>query len=373
MVAEADAPIQGMTLAEVETPALLVDAALLDANIAALAAFLRRRAPGVALRPHAKTHKCPEIARRQVAAGAVGVCCQTVAEAEAMAEGGIRDILLTNEVADAAKAARLAEVAARATLSVCADDAAQVALLSTAATARGATLGVLVELDVGGGRCGVGSPGAALDLARTIAQAPGLRFAGLQAYHGRAQHLRDPAERAAAIAGAAATAAEAAALIRGAGLDCPAITGAGTGTYEIEAATAPYTELQCGSYAFMDEDYARNQPSADPDVPRFERALTVLATVISRPRPDRAVCDAGLKAVSHDSGPPSLALHPGLAFAGVSDEHTALRVEPGCAVAVGDRLRLLPGHCDPTVALHDRIVVHRDGEVVGVWPIARGW
>ena len=363
----------GKPLAEVETPALLVDVARLDANIAALAQFLRRHAPGIRLRPHAKTHKCAEIARRQVAAGAVGVCCQTVGEAEAMAEGGIADILVTNEVADSGKAARLATVASTATVSVCADDAAQVVLLAEAAAARGATLGVLVEVDVGGGRCGVGSAAAALNLAASITRAPGLRFAGLQAYHGRAQHLRTYAERAAAIAGAVAAAEEAAALIRRNGIPCPTITGAGTGTFEIEAASATYTELQCGSYVFMDVDYGRNARSAINSLPEFAHALTVLATVISTPRPERAVCDAGLKAYSLDSGPPSLTLHPGLIFAGASDEHTTLTVEDGNAPRVGDRLQLLPGHCDPTVAMHDRIVAHADGVVTGIWPVARGW
>ena len=365
----------GMTLAEVETPALLVDVARLDANIAALAGFLRRHAPGIHLRPHAKTHKCAEIARRQVAAGAVGVCCQTVGEAEAMAEGGIADILVTNEIASAAKAARLAALASTATVSVCADDAAQVALLAEAAAARGATLGVLVEVDVGGARCGVGSAAAALDLAASITRAPGLRFAGLQAYHGRAQHLRSYAERAAAIAGAVAAAEQAAAVIRRNGIPCPVITGAGTGTFEIEAASTTYTELQCGSYVFMDVDYGRNMRSAINSVPEFAHALTVLATVISRPASQtaRAVCDAGLKAYSLDSGPPSLALHPGLAFAGASDEHTTLTAEDGTAPRVGDRLQLLPGHCDPTVAMHDQIIAHVDGVVTSVWPVARGW
>ena len=363
----------GLSLAEVETPALLVDIAMLGANIAALAEFLRWRAPGVRLRPHVKTHKCAEIARRQVAAGAVGVCCQTLGEAEAMAEAGIADILVTNEIADAGKAARLAAVAAAATVSVCADHAEQVALLASAATARGVTLGVLVEVDVGGGRCGVHSAAAALELAASIAHAPSLRFAGLQAYHGRAQHLRSYAEREAAIAGAVAAAEEAAGLIRRNSIACPVITGAGTGTFEIEAASTTYTELQCGSYVFMDVDYGRNARSAVADVPAFAHALTVLTTVISRPRRERAVCDAGLKAFSLDSGPPSLALHPGVTFLGASDEHSTLGVDGEDALRIGDRLQLLPGHCDPTVAMHDWIVAHQDSVVVDCWPVARGW
>ncbi len=182
-----------MRLAEVATPALLVDRVAMDANIAALAAYLREHAPAIRLRPHAKTHKSPDIARRQVAAGAVGVCCQTVAEAEAMAAGGIADILLTNQLAEPGKAARLAALAGVSRVSVCVDDPAQVALLSAAAQAAGVTLHVLVELDVGGRRCGVPSPEAAAALAGIVAKSPGLIFDGLQSSHGSAHHFRSPA------------------------------------------------------------------------------------------------------------------------------------------------------------------------------------
>jgi D-serine deaminase-like pyridoxal phosphate-dependent protein len=362
-----------MKLTEVETPALLVDLPALDSNIAKLSSYLHARTPRIGLRPHAKTHKSPDIARRQIAAGACGVCCQVIGEVEAMAAAGITDILLSNQIASSGKALRLAAVAAEARISVCVDNQAQVRLLSAAAQARGVTMHVLVELDVGGGRCGVSSDEAALSLAAMIADSPGLSFDGLQAYHGRAQHMRSPAERKAAIDRACRIAEAAAQQIRQSGLPCRAVTGAGTGTFAFEAASTIYTELQCGSYVFMDADYARNEPDDSTATPTFAQSLTILTTIISRPMPDRAVCDAGLKAMSLDSGPPSLALHPGVDFAGSSDEHSKLELRPDSDLRIGDRLHLIPGHCDPTVAMHDWILAHDGSLVTDVWPIARGW
>jgi D-serine deaminase-like pyridoxal phosphate-dependent protein len=362
----------GMALAEVETPALLIDRAALDANIAALSTYLRGCTSGIRLRAHAKAHKSPDIARLQLAAGAVGVCCQTVAEAEAMVAAGIPDVLLSNQIADASKAARLAVLANTARITACVDGAAQVALLAAAARDAGVILHVLVEIDVGGHRCGVASPEAARDLALEVARHPELAFEGLQAYQNRAQHLRAYEERRDAIAAAARIARQAADLIRESGLPCGTITGAGTGSFEHEAASNLYTELQCGSYVLMDADYARNRRGPNNALPEFAHALSLLTTVISTPEPARVVCDAGLKAMSLDSGPPSLARHPGLAYGGASDEHSTLLVDSGAAPMIGDKLQLLPGHCDPTVAMHDWLVVH-DGQVVtALWPVARG-
>jgi len=290
-----------------------------------------------------------------------------------MAAAGVADILLSNQIADPDKAERLAAIAGLSRLSVCVDDPSQVALLSDAAVGAGVTIHVLVELDVGGARCGVQSADDALALAKVVVGAPNLIFDGLQAYHGRAQHMRKPSERRAAITEAIRLTATAAATIRGAGIACPTITGAGTGTFELEAASALYTELQCGSYVFMDADYARNERDDAADVPQFEQALTVLATVVSMPLADRAVCDAGLKAMSLDSGPPSLQLYPGLEYAGASDEHSKLVVHPSNELHVGQKIHLVPGHCDPTVAMHDWIIAHDGKTVLEVWPVARGW
>ena len=245
--------------------------------------------------------------------------------------------------------------------------------MSEAAETARVMLHVLVEMDVGGGRCGVDTPDAARDLAACVARSPGLVFDGLQAYQGRAQHKRSFTERRAAIADATRAARAARDAIRDAGLACDTVTGAGTGTFELEATGDTYTELQCGSYVFMDADYARNLRGPSNSVPEFGHALTLLATVISVPLPERAVIDAGLKAMSVDSGPPSLALHPGLEHAGTSDEHTTLTVAPGMTVRPGDRVQLIPGHCDPTVGMHDWLVVHENGIVTDLWPVARGW
>jgi len=294
-----------------------------------------------------------------------------VHEACALVEGGIRDILITNEVVGAPKLARLAALALRARIAVCADDAANVDALAAAARAAGVVLDVLVEIDVGAGRCGVAPGAAAVELALRITQAAGLHFGGLQAYHGAAQHLRDVPARRAAIESAVGHVRHTLAALHGAGLDCPRVTGAGTGTYLFEAASNVYTEIQPGSYVFMDADYARNQWT-ESGTPRFEHSLFVWTTVMSRPAPERAVVDAGLKASSIDSGLPRVADLPQVEYVKAMDEHGMLQVN-GAALAVGDKLRLIPGHCDPTVNLYDEYVCVRNGRVELLWPIsARG-
>jgi D-serine deaminase-like pyridoxal phosphate-dependent protein len=362
----------GDPVAAIDTPALIVELEALERNLERMAA--NARAAGVALRPHAKMHKCAALALRQIALGAVGVCCQKVAEAEALVAGGVGDVLVTNQVVGAPKLERLARLAGRARVGVCADDAGNVADLGAAVRAAGTRLRVLVEVDVGARRCGVGPGAPALALARAVVAQPGLEFGGLHAYQGSAQHLREPAERAAAIDAAVAAARAAREIIVTAGIACPVITGAGTGTYLLEAASGVYTEVQPGSYAFMDADYAKNRADAP-----FEQALYVLATVMSR-APDRAVLDAGLKAHSVDSGLPGVAADAhgrpltGLAVKRVSDEHSVVVAERDVALpALGGKLRLVPGHIDPTVNLHDWIVALRDGRVVELWPVsARG-
>jgi D-serine deaminase-like pyridoxal phosphate-dependent protein len=353
----------------IDTPALVVDLDILEANLDAMAATVR--AAGLRLRPHAKSHKCPAIAAMQVARGAVGVCCQKTDEAAALVDAGIGDVLVTNEVVAPVKLARLAELARRARVGVLCDDARAVPLLSGASTAAGATLDVYVEADVGGHRCGV-APGEAVgELARAIADAPGLRFAGLHCYQGAAQHLRTPPERRAAIEAAtrAAVASRDACVARGLRVDM--ITGAGTGTFEHEIASGVWTELQPGSYPFMDVDYARNV-TAD-GAQRFRQSLFVLAGVMSTPAPTRAICDAGLKAFAFDSGLPQVADRDGVAYVKASDEHGVLDVPAGNAASLwGARIRLVPGHVDPTFNLYDFVVGCRGERVEAVWPVARG-
>jgi D-serine deaminase-like pyridoxal phosphate-dependent protein len=240
----------------------------------------------------------------------------------------------------------------------------------------GSEVGVLVEIDVGAGRCGVATPTQAVDLAKVVAGLPGLRFEGLQAYHGRAQHLRSPEERRAAIAGAEAMVRETVAGLDAAGLACGTIGGAGTGTFPLEAASGVWNELQAGSYIFMDADYARNRGAGGGPFSAFEHALFVMATVMSHSRIERAFLDAGLKALAFDSGMPEVWGRAGISYQGASDEHGKLALDgSNAALGIGDRLLLVPGHCDPTVNLHDWYVgVHGLGtdaaHVAEVWPVA---
>lgn len=357
----------GMTVDQIQTPAIIVDLDALDDNIAFLASRVAQT-PGVSATPHAKAHKCVEIAQRQITAGASRVCCQNVAEVEAMAAGGIGNILLSNEIVSEGKANRLARVARTAKIGVCVDHPRQADVLSRAAQAQNATLNVLVEIDVGHGRCGVRPGPDAVNLAQYVATQPGLRFAGLQAYDGAAQHLRKPDERAAAIARAAQLVRTTIDLLKAAGLECETVAGAGTGSYENELTSGVYTELQCGSYALMDADYGRNET----DRP-FRNALFVLATVISNPVPARAVCDAGLKSLTAESGLPVVSGARGVKYVKATDEHGTLELSPDAAITVGDKLRLIPGHCDPTVNLHDWLVACRGDKVEAVWAVVRGW
>jgi len=290
-----------MPLSEVDTPALLIDLDAFERNLTRMADLVR--AAGVRLRAHAKTHKSPDIARKQLALGAVGVCCQKVSEAEVMVAGGIGDVLVSNEVAGPRKLERLAALARQARLLVCTDDLTNIDALAAAAARFAVRLEVLVEIDVGGNRCGVLPGAAAVDLARAIAARPGLRFAGLQAYHGRAQHIRGHGERKAEIDKAIAATRATVAALNAVGLACDIVGGAGTGSFEFEAASGVYTELQCGSYIFMDADFGRNPDRDGAPTKAFEPSLFVWATVMSRPAEDRAIVDAGLKALAFDSGP----------------------------------------------------------------------
>ncbi len=359
----------GQPLADVDTPALLLDLDAFERNLATMTAAVRPF--GVRLRPHAKSHKCAEIARRQIAAGAVGVCVQKSSEAEALVAGGVPDVLIANEVVGRGKLARLAQLGRSAQIGVCVDDAEVVADLDAAARGAGSRLDVYVEVNVGANRCGV-EPGApALRLAQIVSGSANLRFAGLQAYHGAAQHLRTVAERRAAIAQAVEKAGDTRRLIEDAGLACDIVTGAGTGTFIYEGTSGVYDELQPGSYVFMDADYNRNSWDG---FPRFEQSLFIWATVMSAPTPERVVVDAGLKAHSFDSGMPQVVGRPGVEYARPSDEHGVLKVAPGArAPRLGDKLRLVPGHCDPTVNLYDWLVCYRGERVEAVWQVtARG-
>jgi D-serine deaminase-like pyridoxal phosphate-dependent protein len=371
-------PMPGDSANSIETPALVIDLDAMERNLAAMAAFAR--AHGVRLRPHAKMHKCAAIARLQIAAGAVGVCVQKTSEAEALADAGVDDIYISNEVIDARKLARVAALARRIRMAIAVDSAEGVERLAAAVRDAAATIDVFVEIDVGQGRCGA-PPAAAGSLAHhVVSHAPpegGLRFAGLQAYHGGAQHRRGAAEREAASHHAARLARAAQASITASGIACPLVTGGGTGTFGFDAASGVWGELQCGSYLFMDRDYADNAPS--PNAPRFEHALFVKSQVMSRGEA-HAVVDAGHKSHALDSGLPRVWQRE-LEFASGGDEHGILRPRPGASStdlpALGETIWLVPGHCDPTVNLHASYLAVRGGLEAGVveaiWPIeARG-
>jgi 3-hydroxy-D-aspartate aldolase len=362
----------GMSLDEVDTPALIVDLDAFERNLKRLAD--RTAGSGVRLRPHAKTHKCAVIGLKQMELGAVGVCCQKVSEAEAMVYGGVKDVLVTNEIVGKQKLRRLMGLAGSARIATCADDPAQVTALDEAAGEAGITLPVHVEVNMGGNRCGVEPGQPALDLARKIIDARHLSFAGLQAYHGSAQHLRGWEERQKAIAGAVEKAGSTRDLLAQNGIQCGNITGAGTGTFEFETASGVYTELQCGSYIFMDADYGRNLDRDGGQTRAFEPSLFVWATVMSRPADDRAIVDAGLKALSVDSGMPTVWEEPAATYERASDEHGKLTINAATnRLKLSDKIKLVPGHCDPTVNLYDWYVGVRGDRVEAIWPIvARG-
>ena len=355
----------GMSEHEVDTPALLIDLDAFEYNLDRMAQ--RLAGTGVALRAHAKTHKSPIIARLQMARGAVGQCVQKIGEAEVLAWGGVTDILVSNQAVGAGKLARLAALGRIAQVAICVDDARQIDALAEAAAQSGCRLTALVEVDAGMGRCGVAPGEPALALARQIANSRHLRFGGIQAYHGSAQHLRTPEKRRGAIGIAIERASDTVDLLKRNGLDCAIVGGGGTGTFEIELASGVYTELQAGSYCFMDADYARNHGGESDG---FRHALFVLGTVMSQTRTGAAVTDVGHKAVAVDSGLPTVWQRPDISFTDASDEHGQLHWQSGDGVQLGDKLRLVPGHCDPTVDRYDWYVGVRNGRVECVWPVA---
>jgi len=307
--------------------------------------------------------------------GAVGVCCQKVSEAEVFARGGIKDILISNEVRDALKIDRLARLPKYgARISVCVDDPVNVAELSAAAQKHATTMQCLVEIDCGQGRCGVGTAEAAVEIAQAIAAAPGLEFVGIQAYQGSMQHLENHADRKTKLDAAIAVTKAMVAALQAAGLDPELVSGGGTGSYQFESNSGVYNELQCGSYAFMDADYGRIRDSHGNriDHGEWENALFILTSVMSRAKPGQAVCDAGLKVQSLDSGLPVIHGRDDVKYISASDEHGIIEDKHG-VLRINEKLKLVPGHCDPTCNLHDWYVGVRNGKVEVVWPVsARG-
>jgi len=362
----------GMALEDVDTPALIIELEAFEHNLARMADDVRRS--GLSLRPHGKAHKCAEIARLQVAHGAVGVCSQKGSEAQAFVNAGIANVLVTNEIVAPHKLDRLAALARQAVVGLCVDDASVVPLLSTAAGRAGITLDVLVEIDVGAARCGQLPGEPAVRLAELVARAPHLRLKGLQAYQGRAQHVRSFDDRRAAIARATELVRDTVEKFRARGLPCEVVAGGGTGTYTLEATSGVYTELQPGSYIFMDAAYAQNLDESGKRATGYRHSLFVYSQVMSVPGRGLAIVDAGLKSFSFDEGMPWVADRPEVLYTRPSDEHGLLDdTKASSRLRLGEKLKLIPGHCDPTVNLYDWVVGVRNGRVECLWPIiARG-
>jgi len=355
--------VVGLSRWDLDTPALLLDLVALDENIQRMAQFMSGQPAN--LRPHAKTHKCLEVARRQMAAGAVGITCAKLGEAEALAQAA-NDILIANQIVGPVKIKRLVRLRRETDVMVAVDDSGNIQELSQAASSAGVTLRILVEVDAGMGRCGVRSPEAALALARQVETAPGLHFAGLQGYEGHAVMIPDFEERKAVAEKAMSLLIEVKSYIQEHGLPVEIVSGGGTGTYNITGRYPGVDEVQAGSYATMDARYCTI-------VPEFRPALTLLATVVSHPTPERAITDAGMKVVTPDFGMPLVVQPEGLQTTKLSEEHGTLEGPGARELKVGGKVEILPSHGCTTINLHDRYFVVEGEKVVDIWPIdARG-
>ena len=356
----------GIPKEEIDTPALLLDLDVLEANIKRIADFFTPLPAH--LRPHIKTHKCPRIAKMQIASGAKGITCATLAEAEVMAaslagQAGIKDILIANQIVGEKKIHRLVQLARTAQPIVAVDDGENVSCLSKEANRFGVEIGSLVEVDVGMGRCGV-EPEVAAALAERIADSPGLKFSGLMGYEGHTVFIEDLAERKAAAEAAMRLLSKAKQEVEKAGLEVEIVSAGGTGTYSITGKFPGVTEVQAGSYATMDAKYKKI-------VPEFDCALTLLATIISRPRPNVAITDCGMKAITHEFGLPEVLALPGAKVVKLSEEHGKLQLSSKArSLKVGQKISLLPTHGCTTINLHHQFHCLRQGKVESIWPIA---
>jgi 3-hydroxy-D-aspartate aldolase len=366
--------LPGMSLDNIQTPCLILDLNALERNIKKMGDYAK--AHNMRHRAHGKMHKSVDIMRlQQELGGAVGVCCQKVSEAEVFVRGGIKDVLVSNQVRDPAKIERLALLPKYGSrIIVCVDDLVNVDELSTAAQKNGTTLDCFVEIDCGAGRCGVTNSTEVVDLARAIDGASGLRFAGIQAYQGAMQHLHRYEERKAKLDAAIAQVKESVEALDSVGLKPELVSGGGTGSYYFESNSNVYNELQCGSYAFMDADYGRilDRDGKRIDKGEWENALFILTSVMSHSKPDKAICDAGLKSQSVDSGLPVVFGRSDVKYIEATDEHGVIE-DPRGVLKINDKIRLVPGHCDPTCNIHDWYVGVRNGRVESLWPVsARG-
>ncbi len=365
----------GMNEADIQTPCLVLDLDALDRNVKKMGDLCKEM--GVRHRAHGKMHKSVDVLKLQeTLGGACGVCCQKVSEAEVFVRGGIKDVMVSNQVRDPAKLARLANLPKLgARILVCVDDPENVADLQAAAQAAGTQLECLVEIDVGAGRCGVSTSQDVVNIAKLIEAGGNLKFAGIQAYQGAMQHMDLYQDRKEKIDIAVDMVADAMTALKSQGLECDIVGGAGTGSYYFEGNSGVFNEMQCGSYAFMDADYGRilDKDGKRIDDGEWENSLFILTSVMSHTKADKAIVDAGLKAQSVDSGLPTVyGRDDAVEYLKCSDEHGVVG-DPDGVLNINDKLRLVPGHCDPTCNVHDWYVGVRGGKVESVWPVsARG-
>ena len=358
MVVE-ELPKPGTAVDDIDTPAMIVDLDAAEANIRDMQRAVEQG--GAGMRPHTKTSKSPYWAQKMIDAGAIGVCCAKVGEAEVLVAGGITDILITSQIVGASKIARLADLSRDANIKVVVDDASNTQDISDAAVAAGSTVGVLVDVNIRLNRCGVEPGEPATSLARIVDGLPGLRFDGLNGYEGHVYEIGDA--RVPETLEALQKLQYAVAEVTSAGLPVSIVSAGGTSTYDITSTVPEVTEIQAGSYLFMDGEYV------DQEMP-FQPALTILTQVISRPTTDRAILDVGLKSIANDYGPPRVIGTEGAEFTKLSEEHGTLHLDaPARSLRHGDKVHLLPSHAGTTINIHDYYYCVRDGvleEVVDV-------
>jgi 3-hydroxy-D-aspartate aldolase len=364
--------IPGMDEVDIQTPCLVVDLDALERNIVTMGNYAK--AMGVRHRVHGKMHKSVDIALLQEKLGnSCGVCCQKVSEAEVFARGGIKDVLVSNQVRQPEKIDRLARMPKLgARVLCCVDDLDNVADLAAAVAKHGTEIECLVEIDCGAGRCGVGEGQPVVDIAKALEAAPGLKFAGIQAYQGAMQHMESFTDRQEKTSLATAMVVRTIEMLKAEGLECDIVGGGGTGSYYFEGSSGVFNELQCGSYAFMDADYQRIHDKEGKKISEFENSLFILTSVMSHTKADKAICDAGLKVQSVDSGLPYIFGRDDVEYIKCSDEHGVIS-DPDGVLKINEKLKLVPGHCDPTCNVHDYYVGVRNGKVETLWPVsARG-
>ena len=349
----------GQVIEELDTPTLLLDRAASDGNLARMAGFFRDRP--AKLRPHFKNHKCVTLAKRQMLAGAVGMTCAKLGEAEVLVDNGIRDVLIANQVVGAAKVGRLVRLAKRARITVAVDHIDQVEAISRAAVAAESVVNLLIEVDIGMGRCGLTTGEAVLKLATTLTGMPGVEFSGLQAYEGHLVNVVDREQRRIQSRDAMQQAVEIRRLLERSGIPVSCISGCSSATYDCTGILDGVDEIQAGTYATMDRQYFRLTPE-------FEVALSILVRVISRPGPGKAVLDVGVKGAGAEFGVPGIRDYPDVVIPFfLAEEHVVMNQTPDWSI--GQPLHLIPSHACTTCNLYREMVVHENGVVVDVWPI----